>query len=297
MVFFASEIVNGLVLASFFALVAGGLALIFGVVGIVNFAHGDFVMIAGYFFYELYVFLHLPYLIAILLTVLGTAVFGAAIYWLALRHLVDRAWYAQLLATLGLSILFENIAQQIWSPNALSVATPSTLQVAIHIGAGANVTVQDVYVFIGTAISLLCLWLIITKWRWGKAMRAVAQNREACVVSGINIKLVALLAFALSTALCGLAACLVLPMQDVFPTVGLSFTTQAFVVVILGGMGSVRGAVVAAVIVGLAEALAAGYISSGYTDAFGYAIMILILLVRPTGLFGDRVQQSGWSSL
>ncbi len=297
MTFFASEIVNGLVLASFFALVAGGLALIFGVVGIVNFAHGDFVMIAGYFFYELYVHLQLPYLIAILLTVLGTAVFGGSIYWLALRHLVERAWYAQLLATLGLSILFENIAQQIWSPNALSVATPSTLQVAIHIGVGANVTVQDVYVFIGTAVCLICLWLIITKWRWGKAMRAVAQNREACVVSGINVKLVALLAFALSTALCGLAACLVLPMQDVFPTVGLSFTTQAFVVVILGGMGSVRGAVVAAVIVGLVEALAAGYISSGYTDAFGYAIMILILLVRPTGLFGDRVQRSGWSSL
>lgn len=295
--FFASEVVNGLILASFFALVAGGLALIFGVVGIVNFAHGDFVMIAGYIFYELYVFLHLPYLAAILLTVLGTAVFGGAIYWLALRHLVERVWYAQLLATLGLSILFENIAQQIWSPNALSVATPSTLQVALHIGSGANVTVQDVYVLIGTTVSLLCLWLIISKSRWGKAMRAVSQNREACIVAGINIKLVALLAFAIGTALCGLAACLVLPMQDVYPTVGLSFTTQAFVVVILGGMGSIRGAVVAAVIVGLVEALAAGYISSGYTEAFGYAVMILILLLHPTGLFGDRVQRRGWVSL
>ncbi len=293
---FVSEIVNGLVLASFFALLAGGLALIFGVVGIVNFAHGDFVMIAGYFFYEFYVYMHLPYLVAIVLTMLATAAFGGAIYWLALRHLIARAWYAQLLATLGLSILFENIAQEIWSPNARSVATPSTLQTAMRIGT-VNVTVQDLYVVIGTIICLLSLWLVIAKTRWGKAMRAVSQNREACIVTGINVKLVALLAFTISTALCGLAAALVLPLQDVYPTVGLAFTTQAFVVVILGGMGSMRGAVVAAVIIGLVDALAAGYISSAYTDAFGYAVMILILLVHPAGLFGDPSQRRGWVAL
>jgi branched-chain amino acid transport system permease protein len=293
---FVSEVVNGLVLASFFALVAGGLALIFGVVGIVNFAHGDFVMIAGYFFYEFYVYMHLPYLPAIALTMLATSVFGGAIYWLTLRHLIARAWYAQLLATLGLSILFENVAQEIWSPSARSVATPATLHVAFRIGA-VNVTVQDVYVFVGTIVCLLSLWLVIARTRWGKAMRAVSQNREACIVTGINIKFVALLAFALSTALCGLAAALVLPLQDVYPTVGLTFTTQAFVVVILGGMGSIRGAVVAAVIVGLVDALAAGYISSAYTDAFGYAVMIIILLVHPAGLFGDQSQRRGWVAL
>ncbi len=296
MAFFASEVVNGLVLASFFALVAGGLALIFGVVGIVNFAHGDFVMIAGYFFYEFYVFMHLPYLVAIVLTMGATATFGGAIYWLALRHLVARVWYAQLLATLALSILFENVAQQIWSPNARSVATPSTISTAFRLGT-VNVTWQDVYVLIGTIACLLCLWFVIARTRWGKAMRAVSQNRDACTVTGINVRLVALLAFAISTALCGLAACLVLPMQDVYPTVGLSFTTQAFVVVILGGMGSMRGAIVAAVIVGLVDAIAAGYVSSAYTDAFGYAVMILILLVRPTGLFGEQANRRGWVSL
>lgn len=297
MAFFASEVVNGLVLASFFALIAGGLALIFGVVGIVNFAHGDFVMVAGYLFYEFYVFMHLPYLVAIVLTILATAAFGGVVYWLALRHLIARAWYAQLLATLALSILFENIAQEIWSPSARSVATPSTLQVAVRIGDSVNVTVQDVYVVAGSIVGLVCLGLLITRSRWGKAMRALSQNREACIVTGINVKLVALFAFALSTGLCGLAACLVLPLQDVYPTVGLSFTTQAFVVVILGGMGSVRGAVVAAVIVGLVDALAAGYISSAYTDAFGYAVMIAILLVHPTGLFGNQAQRRGWVAL
>jgi branched-chain amino acid transport system permease protein len=296
MAFFASEVVNGLVLASFFALVAGGLALIFGVVGIVNFSHGDFVMIAGYIFYEFYVFMHLPYIVAIVLTMAATAVFGGAIYWLALRHLVARVWYAQLLATLGLSILFENIAQQIWSPNARSVATPSTISTALRIST-VNITWQDVYVLIGTIVCLLCLWFVIARTRWGKAMRAVSQNRDACTVTGINVKRVALLAFAISTALCGLAAGLVLPMRDVYPTVGLSFTTQAFVVVILGGMGSMRGAVVAAVIVGLVDALAAGYISSAYTDAFGYAVMIGILLVHPTGLFGEQANRRGWVSL
>src|SRR5579862_3351332 len=283
---FVSECVNGLILASFLALVAGGLALVFGVAGIVNFAHGDLVMIAGYFFYEFYVFLHLPYLGAIALTMLAAAVFGGAIYWVTLRHLMSREWYAPLLATLALSILLQNVAQEIWSPNARSVATPATLQVAFRIG-HVNVTMQDVYVLIGTTVSLTGLWLLIAKTRWGKAMRAVSQNREACIVTGINVRVVALIAFAVSTMLCGLAAALILPLRDVYPTVGVGLTTQAFVVVILGGMGSLRGAVVAAVIVGLVDSLAAGYISSAYTDAFGYAVMILVLLVHPAGLFGD----------
>jgi branched-chain amino acid transport system permease protein len=295
--FFAAEVVNGLVLASFLALVAGGLTLIFGVAGIVNFAHGDFVMIGGYFFYELYVYLHLPYLIAIALTVLATGAFGGIIYWLALRHLIARAWYAQLIATLALSILFENIAQEIWSPSARSIATPYTLQTALRVGQSVNVSVQDVFVLVGTAFSLAWLWFIIVRTRWGKAMRAVSQNREACAVTGIDVRLVALLAFGISTALCGLAACLVLPLQDVDPTVGLSFTTQAFVVVILGGMGSIRGAIIAAVVVGLVDSLAAGYISSAYTDAFGYAVMIAILLVHPTGLFGEQSRTRGWVAL
>ena len=293
---FISEVVNGLVLASFLALVAGGLTLIFGVVGIVNFAHGDFVMIAGYFFYEFYVFIHLPYLAAIVLTMLAAAAFGGIIYWLTLRHLMSRAWYAQLLATLGISILLQNIALRIWGPDARSVATPATLQVAFRIG-NVNVTMQDLYVLIGTTVCLLFLWLVMARSRWGKAMRAVSQNREACVVTGINVRRVALFAFSISTLLCGLAAALVLPLQDVYPTVGLTLTTQAFVVVILGGMGSLRGAVVASVIIGLVDALAAGYISSAYTDGFGYAVMILVLLIHPTGLFGDQTLRRGWVAL
>ena len=285
-----SEIINGLVLASFFALVAGGLALIFGVVGIVNFAHGDFVMVAGYFFYEFYVALHMAYALAIPVTIVATALLGSAIYWSVLRHLIARPWYAQLLATLALSILFENIAQAIWSPNARSVSTSATIQPVFRISA-VNVTLQEIYVVVGTAVCLLLLGVLVSRTRWGKAMRALSQNREACMVTGINITQVAALAFCIGTAMCGLAACLVLPMQDVYPTVGLSFTTQAFVVVILGGMGSVRGAIIAAIIVGLVDALAAGYINSAYENAFGYVVMIVILLVRPTGLFGNRAQR------
>ena len=290
MTLLVSEIINGLVLASFFALVAGGLALIFGVVGIVNFAHGDFVMIAGYFFFEFYIAMHMPYALAIPVTIVATALVGSVIYWAVMRHLIARPWYAQLLATLALSILFENIAQAIWSPTARSVATPATIQPVFRIS-DVNVTLQEIFVVAGTVVCLLLLGGLVSHTRWGKAMRALSQNRDACVVTGINITRVAALAFCIGTAMCGLAACLVLPIQDVDPTVGLTFTTQAFVVVILGGMGSVRGAIVAAVIVGLVDALAAGYISSAYENAFGYVVMIVILLVRPTGLFGNRAQR------
>jgi branched-chain amino acid transport system permease protein len=297
MAFFAAEVVNGLVLASFLALVSGGLTLVFGVAGIVNFAHGDFVMLGGYFFYEFYVFMHLPYFPAIVLTVLATSVLGGAVFWIALRHLMARAWYTQLIATLALSIIFENVAQEIWSPSARSIATPFTLQTALTIGQSVNVSVQDVFVILGTVFSFACLWFVIEKTRWGKAMRAVSQNREACIVTGIDVKIVALLAYMISTALCGLAASLVLPLQDVDPTSGLAITTQAFVVVILGGLGSVRGALIASVIIGLVDSLAAGYISSAYTDAFGYAVMIVILLLHPTGLFGEQSRSRGWVAL
>lgn len=287
---FVSELVNGVVLAAFFGLVAAGLALIFGVVGVVNFAHGDFVMLGGYIFLEFYTVMHWPYLVAILVTTVTVAAIGAVAYVIALRHLISRAWHTQLLATLAISILLENVVQAIWSPSARSVATPYTLT-RIHLGNSVTLTLQDIFVWIGTALCLGLLWWIIARTKWGKAMRALSQNREACAVTGINASAVALLAFTIAVALCGVAATLVLPLQNIYPTVGLSITTQAFVVVILGGMGSVQGAVAAAFIVGWIDAFGAGYLSTGYTDAFGYAVMILILLVRPTGLFGIRQAQ------
>ena len=295
MTLFLSELINGLSLASFFALVSVGLALIFGVVGIVNFAHGDFVMLSGYLFYEFYEQFNLPYLLAIVLTIAAASVLAAAIYFVAISHLITRAWHTQLLATLAISILLENIAQKIWSPSARSVATPATLQI-IHLGKVITITWQEIYVWIGTGLCLLAMWFIIARTRRGKAMRAVSQNREACAVVGIRVKSIALLAFVLSIALCAAAATLVLPLQNVYPTAGITITTQAFVVVILGGMGSVRGALIASVIVGLVQAFAAGYISSAYTDAFGYAVMIIILVFHPNGLFGDKSLR-GWVGL
>lgn len=295
MTLFLSELMNGLVLASFFALVSSGLSLMFGVVGIVNFAHGDFVMVSGYLFYVFYTQLQWIYPLAILATVMAACILSAAIYLLTIAHLITRPWHTQLLATLALSILLENIAQKIWSPSALSVATPDTLKI-IHLGGHLNISWQDAYVWIGTVVCLLIMWFVIAKTRYGKAMRALAQNREACSIVGIRVRTIAMLAFVISIALCAIAATLVLPLQNVYPTVGLSITTQAFVVVILGGMGSIRGALVASVVIGMVQAFAAGYFSTSYTDAFGYAVMIIILVVHPNGLFGGKALR-GWVGL
>jgi branched-chain amino acid transport system permease protein len=290
-----SELINGLVLACMLGLVAAGLALIFGVVGIVNFAHGDYVMVGGYILYECYAVLHWPYLVAVIATVAGTAMLGAITYLIALRHLIPRPWHTQLLATLALSILLQNIAQKIWSPSARSVATPFTVR-SYRLGSLTVISQQELFIWLGTAVALCAVWLVLSKSKSGKAMRAVSQNREACTVVGISAGRTALLAFTIGTALCGVAAALVLPMQNVYPTAGLPITTQAFVVVILGGMGSLRGAVSAALVIGLVSALSAGYISTGYTDAICYATMILVLVFRPAGLFGDRSQVS-WVGL
>lgn len=290
-----SEFTNGLVLTSYYALVACGLVLIFGVVGIVNFAHGDFVMLGGYLFYEFYIVLGEPYLAALVLATLAEGALALLMYVLVVRRLVSREWYAPLIGTLALSVLLESVAQAIWSAAPRSVATPAVFHV-IRLGTAGTVNEQEIYVFVGTALCLLTLWAVLGRSKWGKAMRAVAQNREACAVNGINVSAVALGAFVAAAALCALAAALVLPLQLISPTAGDAITTQAFVVVILGGMGSIRGAVVASFIVGMVTALSAAYMSSAYTDAFGYGVMILMLLFRPVGLFGDASLR-GWTGL
>jgi branched-chain amino acid transport system permease protein len=284
---FVEQLINGLSLGAIYALVAVGLAMVFGVLEIVNFAHGEFFMIASYLFFVLYVTAQLPYAVAGLLTVVLMGIFGSLFELLVIRPVVHRGWQTQLVATLGASVLFVNAAVVIFGTFPLRATTPLMSQ--LWTVGNIQISEQRVLLFVVTVISFAALQVFVRSTKLGKAMRAVSQNREACAAMGIDVQRVAIATFAIGTALVGVAAALAAPLSNITPTMGTLLTIKAFAAVIMGGFGRVSGAIISAFILGIAESFAIQYISSGYVDAVAFLIMIATLLFRPYGLFGRSV--------
>jgi branched-chain amino acid transport system permease protein len=288
MEFLVEQLINGLTRGSEYALIAAGLTLIFGVVQIVNFAQGEFYAVGAYALFVLSNGLGLPYGWAAVATVVATAAFGALFYVGVVHRLIDRAWQMQLVATLAASILLINLL--IVTAGSLPRRASSPLTDEIVSVAGVDLSLQRLLVFVVAGVSFGALAAFLHRAKLGKAMRAVAQNREACVVAGIPVARTALAAVIISGALAGAAAATIPPLYNVQPTMGAATIVMSFAAVIVGGLGNVPGAVVAAFGLGLAEALAVGYVSSEYAKAIAFAIMILVLLFRPLGLFGQAVR-------
>ena len=290
---FIEQIFNGLTLGAQYALVAVGLALIFGVVEIVNFAHGEFFMLGAYAFATVYPWDGpIPYPVAILLAAAIMVLFGIGYERVVIRPILEKPWYTQIVATLASSIIFINAAIAIWGTTPQS--TPTVFAKTMILTPYFNISYQRILVFAITAAAFTFLHLFIQKTKAGKAMRAMSQNREACAIHGINVRHISILTFAISSGLTGLAAALISPLFNVLPTMGTLLTLKAFAAVIMGGFGRVSGAIYASFLIGFAEAFAAGYghllnIESAYRDAFPFGLMILVLLFRPQGLFGKKV--------
>jgi branched-chain amino acid transport system permease protein len=284
---FIEQVVNGLTLGAYYALIAVGLALVFGVARLVNFAHGEFFMLGGYLLFFAYSAYRLPYAVAIIIAVAGLALFGAVFHKVVYAPVMHRLWHVQLIATLAASFILSNLAIIALGSTQRSVATPLVTEV-LTIG-GVHVAYQRLLVLVVALIAFAVLQQFIQRTRHGRAMRAIAQNREAAVVLGVDLGQVTLMTFMISAALTGLAAGLAVPLYLIFPTVGSLLTLKAFAIVVIGGMGNVTGALVAAFIVGVAEALGAGYISVEYRDAIAFVLMIAVLLLRPLGLFARQI--------
>ena len=283
---FLQQVVNGVTIGVVYALIAIGLTLVFGILGVINFAHGDFYMIGAFLTYPLTVRLGLEYFLALALTIAGGAAVGLLAERLAVRPLKDRHMFTVVLSTLGLSIFLENGALLVWGPD------PREIELAwgsrpLLIG-GVVITFLRVAV-LGTAAALIvALTWFIRRTTWGMAMRAVATNRDAAALMGIPVDRVYAITFAVGSALAGVAGGLLGAMFTIEPTMGEWAVVKAFSVVIMGGMGHVPGAVLGGIILGVAESLGAGFLPGGtsYKDGIGYAILILVLLYRPQGLFG-----------
>jgi branched-chain amino acid transport system permease protein len=286
--FFLDQVVNGLTSGAEYALVAAGLALIFGVLEIVNFAHGEFFMLGSYLLWIGEAHLGLPYGVAAPVGIVGMAVFGGVFYLLVIRRILGKGWQIQLVATLAVSILMINLA--IVLAGSLPKNVHSSLAASGLSAGGLHVSYQRIVVVVAALVSFTALALFLRLTKTGKSMRAVAQNREAASVAGIPIQRVGFVAVMCAAALAGVASVTISPLYNVSPTMGSLPVIKAFAAVIMGGFGNVTGAIISAFVLGLAEAFSIGYVSSAYADAIVFSLMIIVLLVRPQGVFGKAVR-------
>jgi len=279
-------LINGLLVGGIYALVSIGLCLIFGVLEIVNFAHGEFLMLSMYMTYWLFHILGIdPYLGALIIFPVFF-IFGTIIQRTIIQPLLNASPLNQIFATVGLSMIFQNIALLLWSADYRIVKTSYASKVII---AGDYVIgFTRLVAFLIASGTILILFLFLKNTYVGKAIRALAQERRASQLMGINIFKTYQIAFGIGIAITGLAGATLMPIFYAFPTVGNLFSLVAFVVVVLGGYNNLVGALFGGLIIGLVESFGGFFISPHLKEAIYFAIFILILLFKPTGLLGHK---------
>ncbi len=281
---FLQLVVGGILLGGVYALMAIGLTLIFGVMRIVNFAHGEFVMIGMYLTYILYVMFGVDPYVALFIVTPFMFLFGWFIQSILIQRLIGAAHVTQIFVTVGLSMLFMSIALMIFGADYLSVRS-SLATKAVDVGILLGVPQLIAFVISMVVSGIVFLFLKYTFV--GKAIRATTQNRMSAALMGVDIKKIYALTFAIGIGLTGLCAAILIPIYPVYPTIGLNFVLMTFVIVVMGGMGSIPGALIGGLIIGVIETLSAYYFDPGWKQAFYFAIFILILIVRPQGFFGQ----------
>jgi branched-chain amino acid transport system permease protein len=279
-------LINGLVSGSIYGLMAIGFTLIFGIMHVVNLAHGELYMLGAFSTFILVSLFQFNFFVALLIALLVVGALGFFIERLVFHPLRQRenSVLNTLLASIGLSIFISNLVAQIAGSDMRSIPPPfsvDTIQLF-----GLTISVQRLVVLFVTLLLVVALFWMIKYTKYGKAMRATAQDRDAAALMGVNIRLIYGLTFALSAGLAAVAGGLIGSLYVVDPTMGLGPGMKAFIIVILGGMGSVIGALVGALILGYAETFTTLLAAASFQDLVGFIILILVLLLRPNGLFG-----------
>jgi branched-chain amino acid transport system permease protein len=269
-----------------YALVALGLALIYGVLHIINFAHGSILMLALYAGFFLFRLAGVDPYVAILILAPAFFVLG----YLLQRFVIAPISFGKdtnvLLVTLGLSIIFDNLALYLWTSNTRTIDVPYA-QIFVDVGVTAIALPRLIAVAAAVLIGLL-FWLLMTRTDLGKAIRAVSRERHGARIVGISVEHIFAMSFGLGSAVVAIAACLLLPTFYVTPQVGNAFVLIAFTTVVLGGMGSFIGALLGGLLLGVVEAISGVFLGESLGQIGIFLIFILVLLFRPTGLFGQR---------
>ena len=287
---FLTQVLNGLQLGSIYALVALGYTMVYGIILLLNFAHGDIIMFGSYVAWIALVQLGLNPAIAVLLAVFGCVVLGVLIDKVAYAPLREAPRLSILITAIGVSYLLENGVQLLLGADAKVV--PSIIDLGTVQVFGSTLSGTALLTVAVTIVATVVLTLLVQKTRLGKAMRAVSEDMGAARLMGVNVNSTISFTFAAGSALAGIAAILYsMAYQQVSPTMGVMLGTKAFVAAVLGGIGSIPGAVIGGLIVGFSEVFVAAFGLSVWQDAVVFLLLILVLVVKPTGLLGRPVTE------
>jgi branched-chain amino acid transport system permease protein len=280
----AQLLVNGLLLGGVYAMISIGLTLIYGVMGIVNFAHGEYLMIAMYLTFWLFQLYGMdPYLSLLAVTPI-LFFLGLITQKIIINPILDAPHSTQIFATVGLSILLQNLALFFWRADYRSVRIAYSISnIKLQ---GLIISFPRLVAFVIALIMVFVLFLFLKKTYVGKALRATVENKRAAKLMGIDIRRFYYLALGIGTACVGVAGAVLMPMYPVFPTSGAYFVLTAFVVVVLGGMGSMAGAFVGGLIIGVVESFSGFFISPVLKEVAYFLVFIMILVLKPSGLLG-----------
>ncbi|OLS33767.1 branched-chain amino acid ABC transporter permease [Bacillus sp. MRMR6] len=285
---FIQSVINGISIGAAYTLVGLGLTVIYSVYRLLNLAHGEFYMLGAYVSFFTMSILGFPFFVAVIASMIITGIFGLIAEFLVFRRLQHHSESDQVVATVGLFFFIENIALYFLTANFHSIVSPFPAQSVVKF-AGLSISSHRLMIIIVTCIFVVMLHYFFSRTILGKQMRSVAQDRETAQLMGINIKFIGKVAFFLSCALAALAGTMMGSLQQVNPIMGFAPLLTALIVVILGGLGSNIGAIIGGLIIGITQSLAVTYTSAIVSNIAVYLILFLVLMMKPTGLFGGKL--------
>lgn len=286
MVDFLQACVNGLMTGALYALIGMGLALIFGVMRIVNFAHGAFLMVGMYVSWLLFEKFNLNPYFGFIVAGIFLFIFGYLVYLLLIRPVRDRSDFMQILMTTGIGLILVDSVQLIFGADYHQTNIDLKNHSIRHFGLTFNAA--ELLSFAIAAVCIIGLRSFVVRSRTGQALRAIAQNRDVAPLMGINVSRIQGLSFALGIAVAGIAGGLLLPALYLFPSVGDDYTLKAFVIVVLGGMGSIEGAAFGGLVLGVTESLTSFYGGNQWALIVDFILFLLVLSLKPSGIFGRQ---------
>ena len=286
---FLQILISGLAMGAVYGLVALGFVLLVNAADVINFAQGEFVMLGAFLVFTFAALWGLPFIAAVPMVVAVMALFGLAMERIAYRPLRNTNAVTIIVSTLGMSVFLQNMALHAWGPVPEYFGEPFGREM-LAIG-DLKLVPQHLLILVVTALLVLLQHWFFHNTRLGKMMRATAQDKATARLMGVNISRMTALTFALAAALGGLAGILLAPVFYITVEMGVRVGIKAFVATIIGGWGSIPGAMIGGLVIGLIEVLAAAYVSSLYKDVFAFLVLILFLVVMPRGIFGERVAQ------
>ena len=282
----AQVVVSGILMGTIYALIAIGFTMVFGVMNIVNFAHGHFVMLGMFAAYSMFSIWHVDPYLSLLLVLPAFFLLGILFYKLLIDRLVGGHHFTQIVCTIGLFIFLENLVNSIYGGDLRGVTTGYTTSAVVI--AGTSIPVARAFAAALSIAAVTLLNLFLRKTRFGSAIRAAANNEIGAHLVGVDVRQIYMHAFAISVVLAALAGAVLLPFSLVSPFVSHDFMFKAFVIAIIGGLGSVPGALLGGLLIGVSEALAGLFLTDSFGNVLVFSLLILVLIFRPAGLLGGR---------